>query len=353
MPLLGLQPQSRSSDFHIRKLTAKGLCGFLLLKKKSTGAESSSTSSSSTTEAYFRQYDNPNSHMPLLRDSVLTRTWQLALEQLGPEHIRGKVVLDVGCGPGHLAMMCAQAGAEHVIAVDGSAAIAEVARQVKKADVLVSNFAGPGLLAGGMMRAIARARRDLLKPGGLVLPSRAELFVSGIEDREALAAAKAAWDVPVAGLTLAPAMMQVVRHPRVETLQRASQVATSTCNLLQLSTAAVGVLHFDLGFCCPSSSQSGPNEQAASSSLNGGNQEEVAVFTSDPRAPPTHYQQLVLSFPRAVRVAKGDVLEGKMSLQPSGTKGSDVEISVELTFQGSTATTSYMLVHSACGQTLL
>ncbi len=56
---------------------------------------------------------------------------------------------------------------------------------------------------------VASRRRDLLKPGGLVLPSRAELFVSGIEDREALATAKAAWDVPVGGLTLAPAMLQV------------------------------------------------------------------------------------------------------------------------------------------------
>jgi len=300
--------------------------------------------------------------------------------------------------------MCAQAGAEHVIAVDGSAAIAEVARQavdanglsdkvtvlhadvesssfqlVKKADVLVSNFAGPGLLGGGMLRALARARRDLLKPDGLVLPSRVELFVSGIEDREALAAAKAAWDVPVAGLSLAPAMMQVVRHPRVETLRRASQVATSTCSMLQLHTATLGVrtaalgfpslpfsltatrderlfglaLHFDLGFGCPSGSQSRPDEEAISSSSGGDNQEEVAVFTSDPRAPPTHYQQLVLSFPRAVRIAKGDVLEGMMNLQPSGTRGSDLEISVELTFQGTTATTSYILVHGASKQTLL
>eukprot|EP00983_Pelagomonas_calceolata_P069707 1150478-Pelagomonas_calceolata.AAC.2 len=57
-------------------------------------------------------------------------------------------------------------------------------------------------------------------------------------------------------------------------------------------------------FGCPSGSQSRPDEEAISSSSGGDNQEEVAVFTSDPRAPPTHYQQLVLSFPRAVRIAK-------------------------------------------------
>jgi len=58
-------------------------------------------------------------------------------------------------------------------------------------------------------------RRDFLKPGGLVLPSRAELFVSGVEDREALSQAKAAWDVPVAGLSLSSAMLQVSRRGRV------------------------------------------------------------------------------------------------------------------------------------------
>jgi hypothetical protein len=91
------------------------------------------------------------------------------------------------------------------------------------------------------------------------------------------------------------------------------------------------VLHFDLGFGTAkptvNSKQNGPQNSESSSksrigtagirsvadsdgmsapsSSSSGSIREVVVLTTDPRAPPTHYQQLVLSFPRAVRVTKG------------------------------------------------
>jgi hypothetical protein len=37
------------------------------------------------------------------------------------------------------------------------------------------------------------SRRDLLKPGGLVAPDRAELFVAGVDDRDFLLEAKEQW----------------------------------------------------------------------------------------------------------------------------------------------------------------
>lgn len=75
-----------------------------------------------------------------------------------------------------------QAGAAHVYAIDASEGAAEVARRMAAAngfsdritvlvgpvqsvslpqqvDVIVSNWAGPGLLAGGMLGALALARK--------------------------------------------------------------------------------------------------------------------------------------------------------------------------------------------------
>lgn len=51
-------------------------------------------------------------------------------------------------------------------------------------------------------------RQQLLKPGGLVLPSSAELCVVGIEDREHLVAKKQQWD-NMAGLDMGAVMAQV------------------------------------------------------------------------------------------------------------------------------------------------
>ena len=59
--------------------------------------------------SYFAHHDNPAVHMPYLRDKALMSAYRSAISQ-NRELIKGKVVMDLGCGPGMpLAMMCAQA----------------------------------------------------------------------------------------------------------------------------------------------------------------------------------------------------------------------------------------------------
>lgn len=56
----------------------------------------------------------------MIEDSVRTNAYQQAIFQNMEEHIRDKVVVDVGCGTGILSMFCAQAGARKVYAIDAS-----------------------------------------------------------------------------------------------------------------------------------------------------------------------------------------------------------------------------------------
>ena len=59
-----------------------------------------------------------------------TGAYRAALEG-NPSLMRGKRVLDVGCGTGILSLFAARAGAQRVVAIDGSANIAKIAAQVK------------------------------------------------------------------------------------------------------------------------------------------------------------------------------------------------------------------------------
>lgn len=47
------------------------------------------------------------------------------------EQLKGKVVLDIGCGTGILSIFAARAGAQHVYAID-NAEIAEYANEIVK-----------------------------------------------------------------------------------------------------------------------------------------------------------------------------------------------------------------------------
>jgi len=60
-----------------------------------------------------------------------TDAYIAALTAAAEKHIRGKAVLDVGCGTGVLALTCARLGARVVYAVEASS-MATVAEQIVK-----------------------------------------------------------------------------------------------------------------------------------------------------------------------------------------------------------------------------
>jgi protein arginine N-methyltransferase 1 len=106
----------------------------------------------------------------------------------------GDRVADVGCGSAVLGLLCLQAGAAHIDAIDSTAAI-EIARQsLTKAgwgdkanfihgtsfqaelpepvDVLICDHVGYFGFDYGLIETLADARRRFLKPGGRLIPGR-------------------------------------------------------------------------------------------------------------------------------------------------------------------------------------
>jgi protein arginine N-methyltransferase 3 len=152
----------------------------------------------------------------MLDDVARTAAYRVALEQ-NPSCVKGKRVLDIGCGTGILSMFAARGGAAKVVGVDGAAEIAAVARanaahngfgdvitivqgkveellradassaapegsetlQKHSFDVLVSEWMGYALLFESMFDTVIEARDFLLKPGGAILPDVAVLHVAG------------------------------------------------------------------------------------------------------------------------------------------------------------------------------
>ncbi|GIL60444.1 hypothetical protein Vafri_15030 [Volvox africanus] len=380
-------------------------------EEKGSGEESFSwrLASSDPSAAYFRHWDDPAVHQPLLQDRVLTTAWREALAAAPPGALEGRVVMEVGCGLGLLSMLAAKAGAARVIAVDGSEGAVDAARRIIKAnglqdiitvvhgvievvdelpgvlpggiDLVISNWMGPGLLAGGMIHSVAHAVKKWLRPGGVVLPDRVSLWAAGLEDREALQEAKESWS-RVAGFDMSMALTQVIKHPRSDVLTRKAQLLSAPQRLasweiatLRPETVLQTVAEDDGDEDKEEDEEEEEEERTpvyASCSFKftslrderlfglvlywealwtwggalEGEGKSPVRFSTHPFSSSTHYQQLMLDLPRTVRLAADDEVSGELVLRPGNTDPRDIEMRLQVSHgDGSPVTASYRVSH--------
>lgn len=138
-------------------------------------------------------------HAAMLNDKTRTLNYIQALrEQVRP----GAVVVDIGTGSGVLAVAAAQAGAEHVYAID-QGMIGEIAHQVfavngfsdritflrgassqlelpQKADVMVSEIIGNEPLSEGILATTKDAARRFMKLGAIYIPRQIAIYAVAV-----------------------------------------------------------------------------------------------------------------------------------------------------------------------------
>ena len=200
---------------------------------------------------YFDSYAHFGIHEEMLKDSVRTNTYKSAIYH--NKHLfRDKIVLDVGCGTGILAMFAAKAGAKMVIGIDYSTIVEqakgivkdnkldhiitiirgkveEVELPVPKVDIIISEWMGYCLYYESMLDTVLFARDKWLGEGGLVFPDRATLYVCAIEDSRYKEERFDFWD-DVYGFNMSRIKSLSLAEPLVEHVNR-NTVVTNNCLL--------------------------------------------------------------------------------------------------------------------------
>ncbi|XP_062862435.1 protein arginine N-methyltransferase 2 [Trichomycterus rosablanca] len=148
-------------------------------------------------DEYFSSYGTLKLHLEMLSDRPRTETYRQVMAS-NSAALRGKVVLDLGCGTGIISLFCARlAEPAAVYAVEASAVVEHTDKLVKlngcekvvtvfqsraedltlpsKVDVLVSEWMGNCLLFEFMVESVLRVRDRWLKCGGMMWPSSASL----------------------------------------------------------------------------------------------------------------------------------------------------------------------------------
>lgn len=307
---------------------------------------------------YFDSYTDVTIHAEMIADRVRTNTYRMAILKNG-ESIRGKVVLDVGAGTGVLSVFCVQAGARKVYAVE-ACSIAEHAVRVveqngmedkievvrgtvesvelpEKVDVIVSEWMGYALLHESMLGSVLHARDRWLRPGGLLLPSTAELYIAPVSDRVVednvrfWSTVKEQYGVDMSCMCDAArrcatgsqfavdavAVEDVLSHParfarldlREVTAEQLREVAGPfRCRAFGSAALNAFCLYFTVTFPCPGS----PLE-----------------LSTSPFQEETHWKQALLHLDAPVAVEQDTPVCGEVSLRPSAGNAREICIRVD------------------------
>ncbi|KAL8520695.1 hypothetical protein ACS0TY_011299 [Phlomoides rotata] len=336
--------------------------------------------------AYFNSYAHLGIHEEMIKDRVRTETYRNAIFQ-HQDRIAGKVVVDVGCGTGILSIFCAQAGARRVYAVDASDIAVQANEVVKannlsetvivlhgrvedveideKVDVIVSEWMGYMLLYESMLGSVITARDRWLKPGGLILPSYATLYMAPVSYPERYSESVDFWR-NVYGIDMS-AMMPLAKQcafeePSVEMINGENvltwphvvkHVDCSTITTHELESISTRfkfksmmrapfhgfAFWFDVDFGVPaihSSSNNAPPIEAPEDGITDTskrkkrpNPGEALVLSTAPEDPPTHWQQTLIYFYDPIDVEQDQLIEGSVTLTQSKENARFMNIHLE------------------------
>ncbi|KAN0109741.1 protein arginine N-methyltransferase [Russula decolorans] len=319
------------------------------MEDPSTSAATPSESMTSG-DYYADSYAHFGIHEEMLKDTVRTGSYRAAIIN-NPHLFKDKTVLDVGCGTGILSMFAAKAGASHVVGIDMSNIIDQAVKiveangfkdtitlvkgkledtelPIKQFDIIISEWMGYFLLYESMLDTVLEARDRYLKPGGLIFPDHATLYVAAIEDQEYKEEKINFWD-NVYGFDFSCIKDIALREPLVDTVELKA-VATDPCILkrIDLTTAKKEDLTFSAPFELLATRTDFVHAFLAWFDISFDCTHKKVSFSTGPHAKYTHWKQTVFYTPHTLRISEGEKIVGKLACSPNARNNRDLDINI-------------------------
>lgn len=313
-------------------------------------------SDKTSADYYFDSYSHFGIHEEMLKDTVRTKTYQNVIYQ-NTFLFKNKVVLDVGAGTGILSLFCAKAGAKHVYAVECSQ-MADMAKEIVEAnnlsdvvtvlkgkieeielpvahvDIIISEWMGYFLLFENMLDTVLYARDKWLVDDGIVLPDRASLHLTAIEDAEYKEDKIEFWN-NVYGFDMSCIRKQSMMEPLVDTVDQ-NQIVTK-CQLLKtmdISKMTSGDASFTAPFKLVAERSDYIHALVAYFDVSFTKCHKLMGFSTGPKSRATHWKQTVLYLEDVLTICEGEAVVGSMTVAPNKNNPRDVDITLKYSLNG-------------------
>eukprot|EP00891_Asterochloris_glomerata_P003725 jgi/Astpho2/3725/fgenesh1_pm.00060_%23_13_t len=305
---------------------------------------------------YTDSYAHHGIHEEMLKDTVRTRSYQAAINH-SAHHIRGKTVLDIGCGTGILSLFAAKVGAAHVYGIDASS-IADQAQQivkengfedkitiikgkveevelpVQKVDVIISEWMGYFLFYESMLDTVLMARDKWLVPGGVMLPDKCTLSLEGIEDGE-YRQEKIEWWNSVYGFKMNCIKELAMAEPLVDTVN-SEQIGTDSqvVKSIDIATMSKEDATFKVPFKLRAQRDDYIHALVAHFDVFFTRCHKPVKFSTAPWCKNTHWKQTVFYLEDTLVVCEGETIEGTLTCAPNARNNRDLDIEIQYSFEG-------------------
>ncbi|EOA31094.1 hypothetical protein CARUB_v10014243mg [Capsella rubella] len=292
----------------------------------------------------------------MLKDVVRTKSYQDVIYK-NKFLIKDKIVLDVGAGTGILSLFCAKAGAAHVYAVECSqmadtakeivksngfsdvitvlkGKIEEIELPVPKVDVIISEWMGYFLLYENMLDTVLYARNKWLVDGGIVLPDKASLYVTAIEDAHYKEDKVEFWD-DVYGFDMSCIKRRAITEPLVDTVD-GNQIVTDSKLLktMDISKMDSGDASFTAPFKLVAQRNDHIHALVAYFDVAFTMCHKKMGFSTGPKSRATHWKQTVMYLEDVLTICEGETITGSMTIAQNKKNPRDVDIKLNYSLNG-------------------
>jgi len=205
--------------------------------------------------------------------------------------------------------------------------------EVEKVDIIISEWMGYFLLYESMLNTVLFARDKWLRPNGIIMPDKARMFITAIEDGDYMAEKINFWD-NVYGFKMSCLKEEAMKEPLVDIVQSNSIVSDSQ-NIFTIDLYKVQAkdLDFSSNFTLKVKHDDYVHAFVSFFDCIFSRCHTRIMFTTAPWAEYTHWKQTVFYLDTPLMVTKGTTIKGHIKVAQNKKNPRDLDVDIKSTYK--------------------